>query len=268
MIVVVAELHRSQLGKSQQEIGKIVSAVQPGKGKSPAGVAVGLGVDLDPPKISAPAPGVLSAPVDHVVGKSPGLVAQQLRVDVVEAAEVGERQVGQTEVKRVRRNARDAEVSRDVLVKGVKILRAGAGAVEVEARVVDHLAESPHVSDGDIEAAGTGSASDAGKGISQVRAGRVVVETETQIIARPTLSPALAAASGIRGAAQRLIQTDVQVVAVVERRGHKMKIRRVGSRSTHVGQRDERQQTLRDRINSNSGILQNYCPGSVVRRWD
>ena len=70
-------------------------------------------------------------------------------------------------------------------------------------------------------------AADAGKRIGQVRARGVVVEAEIQIVSRAARS-ALAAA--VAGAAQGLIQTDVQVVAVVERRCHKMKIRRVSGR--------------------------------------
>src|ERR1700730_10544796 len=171
MVVIVAKLYRCQLGKAQQKVGKVVASVQTSKGEGPAGVAVRVGVDLDPPEITAPAPGVLSAPVDQVVGKSPGLIAQQLRAGIVQAAEVSERQVGQTPVERVGRNTRDAEVSGDVLVKGVKVLCAGPGAIEVETRVVDHLAKGSYVSDGYVEAAGMGVASDAGERIGQVRAG-------------------------------------------------------------------------------------------------
>ncbi len=146
---------------------------------------------------------------------------------------MGERQIGQAPVKRIRRNSGDAEGSRDVLVKGVKILRADAGAVEVEARVVDHLAKGPRVSDGHIEAAGVGVAADAGKGIGQVRAGGVVVKTEIQIISRAAPSPL---PRPFVAAAQGLDHADIQVVAVVERRGNKMKIRRVaGLRWRDIG---------------------------------
>ena len=98
-----------------------------------------------------------------------------------------ERQVGQPPVKRIRGNACDAKVPRDVLVKGVKVLGADARAIEVYARVVDHLAEGAHVSDGNVIAAGASGASDAGKRIGQVRAGGVVVEAESQVISRPAL---------------------------------------------------------------------------------
>ncbi len=239
VIVVVAKLDRSQLRKPQQEVGKVVTGVHAGKGESSAGVAVGLGVDLNPPEISAPAPGVLAAAVDQAVGKRPGLVAQQLRIGVVEAAKMRERQVGQAPVKRICGDAGYAEISRDVLVKGVKVLRADAGAIEIEARVVDHLAKGPHISDGNVEAAGAGVAAHAGKGIGQVRAGGVVVEAETQIISRAALSPPAAAGAG---SAQGVVQSNIKVVAVVEGRGNKMKIRLVGSRIRDVGQGDERQE--------------------------
>ena len=44
MVIVVAELHRSELRKPQQEVGKVVAAVQPSKGESAARVAVGQGL--------------------------------------------------------------------------------------------------------------------------------------------------------------------------------------------------------------------------------
>ena len=218
VIVVIAELDRGQLRKAQQEVGKVVAGVHAGKGKSSTGVAVSFGVDFNPAKISAPAPGVFAAPVDQAVRKRPGLVAKQLRIGVVEAAEMREREVGQAPVKGIGRNPGDAQVSRDVLVKGIKVLRAGARAVEVEARNVDHLAEGPHISNGNVEAAGAGVAANAGEGIGQVGARGMVVEAEIHVISRTSHPPPAAAGAG---PAQRMVQANIEVVAVVERRGHK-----------------------------------------------
>src|SRR6266481_149402 len=84
------------------------------------------------------------------------------------------------------------------------------------------------------------------------------METDTQIISRPTLSP-LTAVAAVAGAAQGLVQTDVQVVAVVERRCHKMKIRCLRSCSSNVGQGDEFQKSLCDRIDRQPSVLQDIA---------
>ena len=84
------------------------------------------------------------------------------------------------------------------------------------------------------------------------------METESQIISRPAL-PSLSATAAVAGSAQGLVQTDVQVVTIVERRSNKMKIRRVGGWVGNVGQRDDLQKPLRDGIDGQPGILQDIA---------
>ena len=264
MVVVVAELHRSQLRKTQQEIGEVISAVNAGKSERPAGVAVGFGVGLNPPKIAAPSPGMFSVVVDHVVGKRPGLVAQQLRVGVVHAAEVSECQVWQAPVKRIRRNSGDAKRTGDVLVEGVEVLRPNARAVEIQPRVVDQLAKSARVPDRHIEASRVGIAAHAGKWIGHIRAGRVIVKPDIQIV--PWTAPAPLTPVG--GGSQSLDHAYIQIVAVIKRRGNETKVLRIGTGWRHIGQRNECQQSLRNRINRQSRILKivsgNWLPGAGI----
>src|SRR5436190_910218 len=135
MIVVVAKLHRRLLGKSKQEIGEIKACVQARENKSSPRIAVGLGIDLDSPEITAPPKGMLPAVVDHVVRESPRLVAKQLRISIGQAPEMSERKIGKAPVKRIRGNTGNSQVASDVLVEGVQILGTNARAVEVIAVV-------------------------------------------------------------------------------------------------------------------------------------
>ena len=140
---------------------------------------------------------------------------------------MGERKIGQSPVERVRGNAVNAERSCDVLIKGVEILGTNAGAIEIQPRIVDQLAKSLRVPDRHIKAASAGIASNAGERIGHIRARRVVVEPDVQIISRST-PPTTSLAGG--GAAQGLNNADIQVVAVIERGGDEMKILAIGSR--------------------------------------
>src|ERR1700690_2009063 len=140
MIVVGAELGGGLLRQAEEEISEIktrarnrlavddLGSVGSGKNEGAAGIAVGFGVELDAAEVPAPAPGVLAMVPDQIVGESNGLVALQQWIGVLQAAEVGEREIGQAPIEGILRDAVDAEISGDVLGEGVEILSAHAVA--------------------------------------------------------------------------------------------------------------------------------------------
>ena len=201
--------------------------------KASARAAGGLGVDLNAPEIAAPAQRVLAVVPDHVVGKRPGLVAQKLRVRIREAAKIGERKIGQPPVKGILCHPADAKFAGDVLLKGIKILDAGAAAVEIKSSHVGQLAEAANVTYRNVETAGCGCASDTGKGIGNVCRGCAIVKTEAQVVARaPMPRPGTRSSQGA-------VYADIQIVAIVESGGDEVKILRIGACAWHIRHRNE-----------------------------
>ena len=204
------ELDGGLLRKPEQKIRQIIPAVGSGEHERSAWIAIRLTVDLNAPEVTAPAHRVFAVVPDQAVRKRPGLVSQQLRIGVSQAAEVGERKIGQSPVKWVIRNAGNPQVSRNVLLKGIKVLCADTRAIEVKAGIVDHFPKGAGISDRHIETAGRGGAADARKRIGDIRRGCPVMKSKAEIVSRAALAWTGAASS------QRSIHADVQVVIVIE----------------------------------------------------
>src|ERR1700722_253792 len=128
----------------------------------------------------------------------------------------------------------------DVVVEGIKILRARSATVEVEAGAVGQLADAANVADGHIKAAHAGVAADAGKRIGNLGARTVIVEAKVEIVARRAASTASSSAAPTASgrSPKSVINPHVQVVAVARRRGHKMKILKIAGQ---IRRRDVRQ---------------------------
>src|SRR5277367_4554404 len=113
MIIVrprLRRLHPRLYGQPEQKVGKVESRVRrlhavhvlPSirsiEDKRSARIVAGFGVECNAPEIPAPTYGMFTAIPDQVVGEGPGLIANQLRVRVVQAAEIRERKVGKAPV--------------------------------------------------------------------------------------------------------------------------------------------------------------------------
>ena len=78
----------------------------------------------------------------------------------------------------------NAEFPGDVLEKGIKILSAGAAAVEVHAGNVGQLANAADVRNRHVKAANAGGAAYAGKWVRQVGGRGMIVEAKSEVVAR------------------------------------------------------------------------------------
>src|SRR5262249_5044028 len=137
-------------------------------------------------------------------------------------------------------------------LKSVEVLRANAGAIEIEGRIVDDLAESADVTDRHIKAARAGVAADAGERVGEVRVGSMVVEAEIQGVGRGALSALCSLAEGAAGAAEGVVQANVQVVAAVLGGSDEVEILR---RRVEVGRGNKCKKALRNRVDGQAGIL-------------
>ena len=117
-----------------------------------------------------------------------------MRSRVLKAGEIGEREIGQAPVEWILRDSGDSQLAGNVVAESVKILGAGAAAVEVDADDVGQLADAARVGDRNIKAAHRSVAADAWKRIGQGGAGSVVVKAKGEIVARSIAATATASA--------------------------------------------------------------------------
>ena len=131
VVVACSKLHRSLLRQSQQKIGKVISrawhglatadlrSVEAGEDERAARITVRFRIDLHPPKVRAPAPGVLAMIPDHIVGKSIGLVSVSEGVVSERLAKFVKDRFGRPQSNGFCRDSRDSERTRNVVVEGV-----------------------------------------------------------------------------------------------------------------------------------------------------
>src|SRR5579863_4285080 len=119
MIVILAKLHRGQLRKAEKKVGKIITSsrhllgrlselrghqlrrVVPGEGERAPRIRAAFSVELDAAEIATPPPTVLAMSPDHVVGKRISLIAQKLRIDVLQTRNIAKRNIRQPPVERI-----------------------------------------------------------------------------------------------------------------------------------------------------------------------
>ena len=191
---------------------------------------------------------------NQVVRPCKSLVTQQLRVRVLKPGKICEGEIGQAPIKRIAGNTRNSHASGHVLSKGIQVLGAGAAAVEIKTRDVGHPPNAAGVGNRHIETPRTGLASGARKGVGQIRVGIMKVQTERQSIARAEPS----ATSTRRGSAETAVHTNIQIIAIVGRRSHKVKVLIWAGK---VRQRNVLQQSLRHGIDAVMHSATKYLGG-------
>src|SRR5262249_49900142 len=142
------ELNRGLLRESEEKVGKVeagavhgnaihqLRCIETGEYETSARVGIGFCVDLDAAEVASPAHSVLSVAPDHGVGERKSLISAKEGIRVLNCAEVGKRQIGKSPIEGIGGDACDANVARDVLVKGVKILSGDTVAVVVETEAI------------------------------------------------------------------------------------------------------------------------------------
>src|SRR4029077_7268458 len=119
-------------------------------------------------------------------------------------------------------DAADSYSSRNVVVKRIEILGVSTAAIEIEAKTVGEFTDAAVVSNRHVETANRRAATNARERIREVRIRAVIVKAKGQIVARSATSSTTPPSGGC--GTQRVVDTDVQVVAATVRGCHEMEI--------------------------------------------
>src|ERR1700683_1128602 len=154
----------------------------------------------------------------------------------------------QAPVKRILRNSRDSQHTRNVVTESVQIVSACPAAVKVRANNVGQLSDAARVRHRNVKASDRRAAAYAWERIREIGARAVVVKAQLHAVARSVAASAVPAAA--HGCCPKgVVQTYVQIVAVAVRGGNVVEVLII---ARQVWQRDIWQQSLRDAA---------YCPG-------
>src|SRR5580698_8589289 len=201
----------------------------------------------------------------HAVGKSVGLVAHQLRIDIAQASEISERKSRQSPIKRIRGNSVYTQCAGDVIVEGVEILCARSTAIEIEAQTIGQFSDAANICNRNIEAANVGAAAHAGKRIGKRRACPMIVKAKSKVVTRSSPASASTTPAPTRGCgAEAVIDANIQIVAFTVGRCHKMKILKISRCWSEVRQWDICQQTSRSRIDLRNRVVKKMSIGGRI----
>src|ERR1700683_5060279 len=122
----------------------------------------------------------------------------------------------QAPVKRILRNSRDSQHTRNVVTESVKILGACPAAVKVRANNVGQLSDAARVRHRNIKASDRRAAAYAWERIREIGARAVVVKAHLQAVAR-SIAASAAPATAYGCCPKGMVQTYIEIVAVAVR---------------------------------------------------
>jgi hypothetical protein len=132
---------------------------------------------------------------DQPIGDLNCLVAPQRRADVVEAAEIRERQIWSTPIERIARNTCDPKRAFDVLLERVEIRGSGAVPVVVHTQLIHQASDRTHVAEGSVNALCIVRTANGWKRIVQYAVPRTNLQTKIDVASATAAPSATATAS-------------------------------------------------------------------------
>src|SRR5262249_35671672 len=146
-------------------------------------------------KVSSPTHIVPAAIPDHPIGDLHCLVTPQRRSDVIQAAEIRERQVRDTPIERIARNACNPEKTSDVLLKCVEVRGSGTVAVVVQIQLIDQTSDWTHIAGGGVDPRCVVRPADRWKWVVQYAAPCTKLQTKIVVASTTAAPPATSTAS-------------------------------------------------------------------------